>query len=261
MSENKKIAILGAGHIGKAIFRGLLKSGVRRKDIYLSNKSGKNGKAVKNSEIIFICVKPKVVKEVFGEIKSYLTENKIIISVAACASLNLLEKYAGTEKYKMVRIMPNIPVAYNLGVIGILFNTVVNDEEKKNIRKTLSKLGILVDCRDDEQLDRLSMVSGCGTGYVGYFMDNLENVAKTYGFNRKKRKQIVLATFEGAIRHLMETNISFSQLVEEVATPGGITEEVINHLKKKKFFENLKSGVDRGYDKVQKIAKILEGGE
>ncbi|OGG03327.1 hypothetical protein A2W14_02445 [Candidatus Gottesmanbacteria bacterium RBG_16_37_8] len=110
-------------------------------------------------------------------------------------------------------------------------------------------------------LDRLGMISGCGTGYVGYFMNNMEKAAKFYGFNREKRKQIVLTTFEGAIRHLLETGISFEKLVEEVATPGGITQKVIKNLEKKRYFATLKASIDQGYYKVQKIARNLERAE
>ena len=258
MSDNKKIAIIGVGHIGKAIVSGLLKGGIKKSNLFLSNENNNNGRAVKKTEIIFICVKPGAVKEVINGIKPYLTSKKIIISVAACVSLKLLQKYTESEKQKIVRIMPNIPVAYGKGVVGYMKNRIVNEIENTDLKKIISKLGLVVDCQNDGVLDKLSLISGCGTGYAAYFMSNLEKVAENFGFGEEERKQIILATFEGAVRNMMETKISFAGLVEEVATKGGITEEVINQMEKKRFFGILKSSIDCGADKVRHLSNILE---
>lgn len=258
MSDNKKIAIIGIGHIGKAIFKGLLKSGIKRCNLFLSNDSISNGPAVKKSEVIFICVKPGVVKEVIYGIRPYLTDDKIIISVVACISFKLLEKYLKSKKHKIIRIMPNIPVTYGKGVVGYVVSPNLSGKERTVILKILGNLGLTIECKNDAMLDKLSLISGCGSGLVGYFMSNLEKVAESYGFTEGVRKQIVLATFEGAIRHLQTTQISFKELVLSVATRGGITEEVITELEKRKYFEILKSGIDAGYNKIRKITNDLE---
>jgi len=43
--------------------------------------------------------------------------------------------------------MPNLPVAYGQGVIGFYANKNVSTQEKNNIIKLLSGLGVVVDCR------------------------------------------------------------------------------------------------------------------
>lgn len=259
MSEIKKIAVIGMGHIGKAVINGLLRGGVKRSNLFLSNESDKNVHAVKKSDIIFICVKPAVVKEVICGIRPFLTDDKIIISVAACVSLKLLERYFNSKKLKIMRIMPNIPVAYGKGVVGFIDSPYLSGKERTAVLKILGNLGLTIVCKNEAMLDKLSLISGCGTGYAGYFMRNLEKVAENYGFSSDDRKRIILATFEGAIRHIMETKISFEGLVEKVATKGGITEEVINNLDKRNYFQNLKAGIDAGYAKIKKISNNLEG--
>lgn len=57
------------------------------------------------------------------------------------------------------------------------------------ITHLLSPLGLLITCKNDAELDKLGMISGCGPGYVGYFMHNLEKDVMSYGFYKKKQKK------------------------------------------------------------------------
>lgn len=256
----KSIAIIGAGHIGHAILAGLLKAKkFKREDFILTNSKTKNNiLAARSSQIIFIAVKPRIVGNVVSEIKNYVTEDKLIISVAACVPINLLEKYFYPKILKIVRIMPNIPVAYGKGVVGWIGNKQIDSNDKKLVKKLLGPLGVIVACKDEESLDKLSMISGCGPGYVGYFINNLEKVARRFGFSQKESKKIVEATFLGTLLHLKRTKNSSEDLVSSVATKGGITEEVIKSLESGGLYQILLKSIKRGYDKIGKIKKELE---
>lgn len=273
--KNKKIAIIGVGHMGVSIFRGLRKYGNLPSDQFiLANPNLEklsslkkefgvrltrdNTEAARESDIIFIAVRPKIMEKVMKEIKDFVNSDKMIISVVACVPIRLLEKYLGVKKFRIIRIMPNIPVAYGLGVVGWIGNNQIDDSDKKLIKKLLKLLGVVIDCQDEKQLDKLSMISGCGPGYVGYFINNLEKVAQKYGFSYEESRKIVEATFSGTLYHLKKTQTSSEYLVSSVATKGGITEEVINSLKKGHFFELFMESINKGFTKVGKVSRILE---
>ena len=93
-----KIAVLGAGNLGKSIVAGLLENKfnaseitVTRNKIELLEDLKSNGVvvtrdnkvAVQNSEIILLAVKPYRAAEILKEIAPYLTSNKILISVVS----------------------------------------------------------------------------------------------------------------------------------------------------------------------------------
>src|SRR4030042_189741 len=102
-----KIAVIGAGMMGGAIIKSLLKGGYKGKiiavDIVLERlkeleslgvkTSTDNKKAAGGADIVFVIVKPGDVEKVLKEI-SKETKNKLVISVAATLPLKFLRKNA-----------------------------------------------------------------------------------------------------------------------------------------------------------------------
>ena len=102
------IAVIGAGVIGGAIVKSLLKSGYNGKIIATRRKIEKikelaalgaavtrdNKKATKQSDIVFLCVKPNDVGKVLKEIKKEIKE-KLVISTAATVPLGYYKEIDG----------------------------------------------------------------------------------------------------------------------------------------------------------------------
>lgn len=258
--QKTKIAIIGAGHIGKAIYSGLIRSKKYvQKDFILTDSKSKNKNidAVKSSDIIIISVRPFVVSEVIKQIKQFMTDHKLVVSVAACVPIPLLEGYFGIANLKIARIMPNIPVSYGNGIVGLGVNKYFTEKDKLFLEGLFSLLGKVVFCKDDKSIEKLSMISGCGTGYVSYFMDNLSKIALKYGFSQKDAYEMVLSTFSGTVQHIVKTKQSFENVIASIATKGGITEEVINSMNRGNFFDLFKKSIDSGYTKIGKITEEL----
>ena len=269
----KKIVFIGGGHITQALIQGLVHSEVSPSEIIVSNptlakmrnfliktkvnSTTDNKFAVKNSSIIFICVRPAVVKRVVQEIRSSILTDAVIISVAACINFDLLYRYFGRKKVKLVRIMPNIPVKENKGVIGFIAGTSVSLKEKTAITGMLKKLGFVFECTNEKLLDKLSLISGCGPGIVSYFINTLKNESQHLGFSADQSETIALKTYEGTIAHLIQQQISPQTLVKEVATPGGVTESIIMTLSTK-YPLLLRKSLKSGYDRITNIARELE---
>ncbi|MDZ5001662.1 pyrroline-5-carboxylate reductase, partial [Clostridium perfringens] len=96
---NKKIGFIGCGNMGKAMLKGLLSSEeISSKDIIISTRSEEsrdkilkefevkctlsNIEVAKESEILFLAVKPNMYKQIIEEIKNFLKDDVIIISIA-----------------------------------------------------------------------------------------------------------------------------------------------------------------------------------
>ncbi len=62
----------------------------------------------KNSDVIFISVKPQYVATVLAEVRPVLEGRHVIISIAAGITIERLLEAAGTDA-RMVRVMPNTP--------------------------------------------------------------------------------------------------------------------------------------------------------
>src|SRR5271170_2121861 len=112
--RGKKLAVLGAGKLGGILLRAFLKKGlVARKDVVATVKHSErvsalrkslgirvgtdNHSAVKGADIILICVKPQLVKEVLEEIRDHIPPNAIVISTAASVPTSYLESHLGRD--------------------------------------------------------------------------------------------------------------------------------------------------------------------
>jgi pyrroline-5-carboxylate reductase len=222
---NKKIGIIGMGHMGKALMKGLVSTGFAESDIAVSNNAQNNRKVVQKADWIFIVVKPSKVLQVLENSKDLLT-NKIVISSATGVSVAKIEKYA----QKIIRIMPNITVSYNEGVIGMFANKNVSKVEKNEVVKLLSLLGMIILCKSESDLDALTIISGCGSAIVAYFIEMLAQSGQKFGLSKNVSEKVTLQTFLGTCMFLQKTNQSALQLQKNVATKGGITEEILQSL-------------------------------
>ena len=154
--------------------------------------------------------------------------------------------------------MPNISVAYSLGVVGWVGNKNIRLADKKLIADLFVPLGILVACKNEEELDRVDIISGCGPGVIAYFINNFEKVTQSYGFSQREGAEMAQYVFAGTVAHLKKTGLSAQDLITAVATKGGITEEVIKNLNKNNFYMVLKKSFQKGYAKIGKITRDLE---
>lgn len=271
----QKIAIIGVGHIGQALLYGLLNGkAVKPQNLTLANPhleklrdikskfklkvTTSNIKAAKTADIIIIAVKSKVVKLVVEEIRDNIKPNALIISVAACLTLDLLADYFKNKTLPIVRIMPNIPIAYGKGVVGWIGNKNINLKDKRLINSLLASFGYVVEHRSEEKLDKLTLIAGCGPGYVGYFMDSLLRIAQKYGFSKREAENIVEATLSGTLYHLEKTSMTPHQLIESVSTKEGLTETIIKNLDENNFDLILSDSIKTGYAKMKGIIQKLE---
>lgn len=253
---DKKIAIIGAGNMGKSLMKGLINSGFKKNNLIVSNKSGENENAVLKADWIILAVKPSIISGVIQEIKD-MVQDKLLLSVAAAVSISSIEKYSGNKNQKIIRIMPNIAVAYNQGVTGLFANKNVSSTVKKEVISLFSGLGLVVDLKKDKDLDTITLISACSPAIIAYFMEMFSEYGVVHGLSAKESEKIVLQALKGTVEYLEESNFTSSQLKQSVATKGGITEEIIKNLDTKNVALHFKESLDKGYNKIKIVKKDL----
>lgn len=233
---NKKIAVIGGGHIGQAMVKGWMRSGkIKGKQIIVSNPNlskihylknygieitSDNSIATKKAVWIFLAVKPLMIQQVLSEIKDSI-QGKPVISLAAIVGLDDLKTWSGTAN--IIRIMPNVAISYNQGVIGIFSH----DKIDERLKKLLSLLGLIFVVKKEDDLDLLTLISGCGPAIVSKFIELLAEYGNKIGLSNEVSYRIVMQTFKGTIALLQESKQTPHELIQSVATKGGITEAII----------------------------------
>lgn len=253
---SKKIAMIGAGHMGQAIVKGFINSGkIKRSNIFISNKLN-NATITKKADYIFIVVKPLIVEKVLKEIKPFI-KNKIILSVAGAVSLKKLLDYSSLYQ-KIIRLMPNIPVSENKGVIGFYANKNVSNSEKNNTYELVSLLGKVIKVKKEKDLNTITLVSGCGPAISAYFINLISNYAIKKGFSEPESIDLALKIFKGTTDYLQNNNLTPSELIKLVATKGGITEEIINYFNENNLNKFFEKAMKKGHRKIRQVKEKLK---
>ncbi len=254
--KNKKVAIIGMGHMGKAIACGLLNARFKKENILISNSSQDNKKVTEQAEWIILSVKPLGIKELIEDI-SVLSKSKLFLSVAAGLRAAKIISYSHNKKQKIIRLMPNMPVAYGQGVIGLYANKNVSVLEKVEVIKFLSVLGTVIEVKKESDLESLTLISACGPAVVSYFISLFSKAGVRLGLSQSVAEHVALKTFIGTLAYLQRTGTSAEQLQKEVATKGGITEEIILSLKESNLFSLFEDSYKKGKAKIDKLQDTL----
>ena len=248
----KKIAIIGFGHIGKAFYKGLINSGFKKENILTSNGSATNRKIAGQADWIIIAVKPLVVGKVIDQIKDVIS-NKIVISFACGVSISSMQKFADNNKQKIIRMMPNIPIVVGNGTIGFFANKNVSSQEKREVIGIFSKLGKVIECKKEEDLDAMTILSGSGPAVVSCLISMLSKSGEKFGLEKNVSDEIALQTFFGTLSYLQKTKQKPLELEKFVATKGGTTEAIIKGLDSKKTYSGFVKSLEKGYIKIKKM--------
>ncbi len=106
------MAVLGAGKMGSILLQSFLRDGLLSpgqtwatvahperarmlKEKLKVHAGTDNAEAVKDADIIFLCVKPQVVADVVQEIRAHLNGKQLVISVAASVPTDMIERATG----------------------------------------------------------------------------------------------------------------------------------------------------------------------
>ncbi len=232
--KEMKIGFIGCGNMGSAMLRGILEAGTYRKeDFIVSEKSEDTKKRVEKefqirttescravvefADIIFLTVKPQYYEEVIGEIRTYIMEKQIFVSVAPGKSLEWIGQLFG-RPVKLVRTMPNTPAMVKEGMTAYCVNGQVCPEEKAKVVE-LCRCFSEAEEVDEHLMDVVTAVSGSSPAYVFMFIEAMAVL--------------------GSAKMVLETGRHPGALKDMVCSPGGTTIEAVRILEK----EGLRSSV------------------
>jgi pyrroline-5-carboxylate reductase len=263
----ENIAVIGAGMIGGAIVKSLLKKKYKGKIIATRREKEKlreleelgaitttdNKKAAKEATIIFLCVKPGDVGKVLKEIASEI-EGKLVISTAATIPLNFYKKIV--PKARFVRIMPNVAVLVQESFTAYCCDETVTQEDKKKVKEILDMFGKSEEV-EEKHMDAITALSGSGPGYISIIMEALMYAGLKVGLPRELALYSSAQTVLGTGKLLLETREHPAKIKDMVTTPGGTTIEAIYQLEGSQIRQALMKAVEEATKKCQIIREKL----
>lgn len=234
----KNIGFIGCGKMASAIISGILTSekdehynvtGSEINDEVAKSASDRlgikvltdNKELVKNSDIVFIATKPNCVVDVLNAIKSELSTDKLLVSIAAGVSTEKIEKIA--DNSRVIRIMPNTPALVKLGMFGVCKGSKATDEDLNLIESLLTALGKCISV-EESQMDIVTAISGSGPAFFYQVIEDMARAGEKLGLDYEKSLTLATQTALGSAQMIFNRGETTVQtLIDNVATKGGCT--------------------------------------
>jgi len=181
---------------------------------------------------VFLSIKPQDLKETASALAPHLSSSAIVISCLAGIPLVALREGLGGHT-RIIRCMPNLPVQIGRGVTGYVATDEVSEGECLRFETLLAPSGVVVRFKEEESLDIVTAVSGSGTGYVAYFIEEMVLGAMRLGLSEHDALLIVTETFLGAAELLRHDGRTPEELREAVTSKGGTTAAALAVMKER----------------------------
>lgn len=235
---NKKLGFIGCGKMASAIIKGILSSEVKNKfEITGSEINSEAAESAEkrlgitvlsdnkllatDSDVIFIATKPNYVKNVLEEIKDELTDEKLIVSIAAGISTKKITDII--DKHRVIRVMPNSPVLVKEGMSGICRSTLATGDDMEFVKELLSGVGKCVEV-NEQQIDIVTAISGSGPAFFYKVIEDIARAGEKLGLEYETSLLLATQTAVGSARMIEQRGvIPVQTLIDNVATKGGCT--------------------------------------
>ena len=262
-----KMALIGSGNMGQALIRGfllkncLLGSDVTVYDVDRDKAAGfaaRNGlraadsasDAAAGADIVLLAVKPQTIAAAVAGFADQLTDNTLLVSIAAGVSLNRLRLLAGPGP-ALARVMPNTPAMVGSGVSAVCYDQ-ASHVQRQSVEELLSSCGLAVSIPEN-LMDAVTGLSGGGPAYAMLMIEAMSDAGVLLGLPRQQAQQMAAMTLLGSARMVLETGIHPAELKDQVCSPGGTTIEAIASLESDGLRAALIRAVGAAADKSRRM--------
>jgi len=149
-----------------------------------------------------------------------------VLSIAAGVRTEALARWLGDD-VRLLRCMPNTPALIGMGVAALYAAPGVTAAERGRAQTVLEAVGRTVWVEDEALLDPVTAVSGSGPAYVFYFIEAMEEAARSLGLAPEVARTLVVETVRGAAELAARSDEPAATLRERVTSKGGTTEAAL----------------------------------
>lgn len=271
--ENLRFAFLGGGNMAEALIKGLLTGlavnprhvvatdviGERRdylRETYGICASDDNPQAVRDSQVIFLAVKPQTVPALLEAISPEVDRDKLIVSIAAGIPLPVLQ-HALADDSRIVRVMPNTPALVLAGAAGISPSAAATPADIALVERIFNVVGRAT-VVSDGMMDTVTGLSGSGPAFVFALIEGLSDGGVLMGLDRPTATMLAAQTVLGAAKMVLETGRHPGELKDMVTSPAGTTIAGMQALEDGGLRGLMMAAVRRATERSQELGRGLK---
>ncbi|XP_060525541.1 uncharacterized protein LOC132701535 [Cylas formicarius] len=239
----QKIGFIGDGAMAKAICKSIKGKGlINYSQVYVSspyirnldswkelgaNVTTDNAVVVNESDIIFLAVKPHILKDAIAQVANselaLRIKHKLFISILAGITIKDLEEMLFQfEGSRVIRVMPNTPMMIGQGCTVYCPGTTVTEKDLKVVQTMLEVTG-MCEMLPERMINAVGAVSSSGPAFVYLFVEALSDGGVRMGLHREMATRYAAQTVMGAAKMVLETHKHMGTLKDEVCSAGGQT--------------------------------------
>jgi pyrroline-5-carboxylate reductase len=243
------IGFIGAGNMGGAIIGGIIKANIcspsqiiaaDKNEHALNNlksefkiKTTTDNIAAAQSDILFLAVKPQFLYDVIEQIKNDVSNETIIVSIAAGQSVEKIEK-AFSREIKLVRVMPNTPALVGESMSALTPNKNISEKDLTEIKTIFESFG-KAEIVSENLMDAVTAVSGSSPAYIFMLIEAMADAAVNAGMPRNQSYTFAAQAVLGSAKMVLDTGMHPGALKDMVCSPAGTTIEAVKVLEEKGF--------------------------
>ena len=264
----KTIGFIGYGKMNQMLVEGFLRTGfLTPRQVVLSTKTrekvsdlvtsfpgvrlrNNNCELAEIADIIIIGVRPLDVPGVLQEIRDIRSGDVHIISIAACVRI---EQIVRIHPGRITRILPSICSTFGEGITLCCHHRAVSQEEAVFVEELFSSISRVM-VIEEEFFEPAGDLTSCGPALITRMLTELaEAGVRSSGLSAEICLEMVIRTAFGTALMLAE-GMKPEELINRVATPGGITEEGVKILE-----TDLAPVLDRLFDTTLAKYNLVRG--
>jgi pyrroline-5-carboxylate reductase len=258
----KKVGIIGYGSVGSMLVRRFLSTeSVQPIGLMVSTKTKdkldemsqefpgvgmafNNQDAARFCRILFLCVKSNQAKAILEDVQGQLHPEAHLVSTVGSVSLTDLGKFFPG---KISIAVPSLSSEAGEGLCLVCHNAQVQPADAKMLEKLLGSLGE-VRVVPETQLDVIATLTSCAPGLFSSLLQEFVRASVRHGgLTEPEAEELAAQTILGTAKLYGEKKMNFEQVIQRVATKGGITEEGVEILRL-----DLPSVFDKVFQAIQK---------
>ncbi|PAD66857.1 late competence protein ComER [Bacillus sp. 7586-K] len=232
------VGFIGTGNMGRILIESFIESGaIRPSFIYMTNRTIEKAllikeiyqdvhvcetaeEVVKQSDLVFICVKPLEIHPLIKELDYLLLPNKCLISITSPIQVEQLESVV---KCQVARVIPSITNRAFSGVSLVSYGKSCYEETKNKIDELLKKISKPVQIRNDVTRVSSDIVS-CGPAFFSYLLQRFVDGAVEETAITKEQAVLLASEMIIGMGKLLESDMyTLPTLQNKVCVKGGVT--------------------------------------
>lgn len=265
---NRKLTVVGLGKLGGLLAEAFIARGLTQpKDIVgtVRHKARAekldakhpfpvhtdNPDAVADADIVLLAVKPQMIETVCEEIRSAVTKDKLVISIAAGVPTRSIERFLA-DGVPVVRAMPNTPCAVGAGMTVLCRGKAATDRHLELTKRLFDTVGRTL-VLDERHMDAVTGLSASGPAYIYVILESLAEAGVKLGLPRDIATLLAAQTAKGAAEQVLVTGSHPALLKDEVTTPAGCTIDGLLELEEGKLRVTLIKAVVKASQRAREL--------